>query len=375
MDLIKHRKRVRAYVETTLALWSSAGYDSRKSVFIEALDFDGAPLADLPRRGRVQARQVYVYALAHLFGYDPSGQYLSLAEKTSNSVESIYRHASGGWVFSADPHGNVLREDSYAYEQSFRIMSLAALSKATKNSVYASQAEDSWQWIESLRHDAHGGFELGFPRPDADIPREQNPHMHLFEACLEAAPLDSERWCARADEIYQLAVSRFISPEGALVEFFQDDWTPDPVTGADIQPGHHFEWVWLLTQYSKRSKAIIPAITTLYDNGIAWGLDADGLGVDEVRPGGEILRGTKRLWVQCEVLKGHLARYETTREEVYLSRAFQVLDGMFAHYLFEQSGAWYDQIDANNANISPNAPASSLYHVLVALNEFLRVTA
>jgi mannose/cellobiose epimerase-like protein (N-acyl-D-glucosamine 2-epimerase family) len=374
MLLSRQRDRTRAFIETALRRWSTAGFDSSMGVFEEALDYDGTTLEGLPRRGRVQARQIYTYALAHRYGFDPAGEYLQIAETASRTGESIYRRADGGWIFSADPQGAVVNDDSFAYEQSFRIMSLAALSRATKDPEYSAQAEESWQWIESVRHQRHGGFDLGSPN-DPGKPREQNPHMHLFEACIEAAPIDFDRWVGRADEIFRLAMSRFISPDGALIEFFQDDWSPDPATGADIQPGHHFEWVWLLTQFAKQTGADIPAISTLYGNGVAWGLDGDGLGLDEVRPGGRVLRGTKRLWVQCEVLKGHLARYETTREPLPLLRAQNVLDNMFDLYLIERNGVWRDQLDEHNVDISTRAPASSFYHVIVALNEFLRVSA
>jgi mannose-6-phosphate isomerase len=375
MDIAHRRARVRAFIDTSLRLWSSAGYDPDRRTFIEALDFEGAPLANLQRRGRVQARQIYVYALAHRFGFDPNGTYLRIAEEASESAEAIYRHESGGWVFSADPTGKVLRADCYAYEQSFRIMSLAALGRATGKPQYVEQLDRAWQWIESLRHPSQAGFVLGRPISTPLVPREQNPHMHLFEACQEAAPIDPAKWTPRAAELFRLAIDRFISPEGALVEFFGEDWTPDAKLGADIQPGHHCEWTWLLTQYAKLSGDTSPKAETLYDNAMAWGLDANGLGLDEVRSGGGVLRGTKRLWVQCEVLKAHLARFETLRDELYLVRAGQVVDGMFEHYLMEKVGTWYDQVDESNANMYPNATASSLYHVLIALNEFLRVTA
>jgi mannose/cellobiose epimerase-like protein (N-acyl-D-glucosamine 2-epimerase family) len=108
-----------------------------------------------------------------------------------------------------------------------------------------------------------GGFNESTP---TDPPLHSNPHMHLFEACLAWNAIDSDpKWRALADEIAGLALSKFISAEtGALREFFDDQWNPAPgVAGRIWEPGHQYEWAWLLLRWGKlagRPDAIAAAL-------------------------------------------------------------------------------------------------------------------
>ena len=102
-----------------------------------------------------------------------------------------------------------------------------------------------------LRHPAGGFVEAGDP------PFQANPHMHLFEACLawlEAKEADhggGARFEAVAAEIAELALTRFIDPDAGFVrEFFAADWSPAPgEAGRIVEPGHQFEWAWLLERW------------------------------------------------------------------------------------------------------------------------------
>ena len=51
-----------------LPLWAQAGIDA-EGRFFEKLDFDARPIIGRPRRTRVQARQVYVFAEAAALGW------------------------------------------------------------------------------------------------------------------------------------------------------------------------------------------------------------------------------------------------------------------------------------------------------------------
>ena len=44
--------------------------------------------------------------------------------------------------------------------------------------------------------------------------------------------------------------------DGALGEYFEEDWTPlrGPV-GSVVEPGHQFEWAWVLGEYARLSGA------------------------------------------------------------------------------------------------------------------------
>src|SRR6185437_2801235 len=51
-------------VRQALPLWATAGFDTGTGRFRESLTLDGEPIAGVPTRLIVQARQIYAYALA-----------------------------------------------------------------------------------------------------------------------------------------------------------------------------------------------------------------------------------------------------------------------------------------------------------------------
>src|SRR5690606_32211788 len=107
-----------------------------------------------------------------------------------------------------------------------------------------------------LADPVHGGFfdggdESWTPRSE---PRSQNPHMHLFEALLAWAEADpGGPWLDRADSIRALFDRFFFDAEaGILAEHFDRDWRrASGPAGEVVEPGHHFEWVYLLEEHGR----------------------------------------------------------------------------------------------------------------------------
>ncbi|WP_425148732.1 AGE family epimerase/isomerase [Deinococcus sp.] len=375
------RPQVEAFVARALPLWFGAGLDESQGVFVEALSVAGQPLTDLPRRARVQARQLYALGLAYQreeFVESAQG-HRKLMERVATSVRRVYGAPGDGLHTLVSAHGEVLDSTRVLYDQAFYLMALAWLYRVTGNVQYRDDAEALWAFIETLRDPVHGGFQIS--DAPAVLPRQQNPHMHLFEACLLwAEHLGAAAWSARADELYMLFQTRFLDtvtgPLPFLRELFTADWQLDPQRGDHLDPGHHYEWTWLLGRYQHLSGAAVPALPLLYRTAQTWGTDRDGLAYDEILPQGRELRSTKRLWVQCEVLKGHLAyaRWsgDKVESEAALERAEHVLQNVLTYYLTSQ-GTWYDQLSRDRRVLSQNAPSSTLYHLYVALNEALPV--
>jgi mannose/cellobiose epimerase-like protein (N-acyl-D-glucosamine 2-epimerase family) len=71
--------------------------------------------------------------------------------------------------------------------------------------------------------------------------------MHLLEACLAWAEIGRSRadWVRR---LVNLALSRFIRKDsGVLGDSYLANWEPTlGAAGHAIEPGHQFEWAWLL---------------------------------------------------------------------------------------------------------------------------------
>lgn len=197
--------------------------------------------------------------------------------------------------------------------------------------------------------------------------------MAMYEASGDA------RWLARAGELFCLFETRFFDAEySVLREFFDLNWrVVDDASGNVIEPGHMMEWVWLLRWYEKLSgHSVDRYANSLFDVGVSIGVDDAGLVYDGVSPQGEVLQPTKRSWPLIELLKAAVvqARAGVAGAEALAGRSLHLL---LTRYIGAASrpGLYVDQLDENAAVCSGVAPASTLYHLIVAAEEVANYVA
>jgi mannose-6-phosphate isomerase len=219
-----------------------------------------------------------------------------------------------------------------------------------------------------------GGLWDCIPRPDEL--RRQNPHMHLLEAMLELYEVTAERdFLDRSQALVTLALERFISSEtGALREYFDNDWEAVPVDGGRIvEPGHQFEWAWLLRRYEALG-GTAPAAQSAVERLIGWGLDgtdaALGRIVDQLDESGKLRLASSRCWPHCEALKilSIESRETGALATPLIERLWQRISTRFCRD--ELSGGWIDLLDEQDRPDSVDMPASTLYHLMFALAQW-----
>ena len=257
-----------------LPLWATAGVDQTKGGFVESLTHEGAPIFDGTKRLRVQARQIYVYAHAHLLGWE--GPWLAAARHGFEFMCANYWDANrGGWIFSVERDGAPADTVREAYEQAFALFGLAWLYRAGGDEAVLEWIARTLDFLdEHLADPINGGFREAAPDK---LPRRQNPHMHLLEAMLALhGATGDRRYLSRARQLFELFQSRLFDPaSGTLGEFFTAAWQPAPgQTGTLVEPGHHFEWVWLLEQFGRASGDDVSAEqAALYRFAETYGVD------------------------------------------------------------------------------------------------------
>lgn len=352
-------------------LWASAGPDPRGG-FRERLTLEGAPIDDAQTRVRVQARQTFVFAQAALMGWRRDTALDLVRRGAGIMLEGCRRpdflfgkmmRAGGGL---ADPQPDL-------YDNAFCLMALAWAARALGEGRLLDEADRTLAALDAQMAHPFGGYLETLPKT---LPRRQNPHMHLFEAALALHAADPSRgYLARADAIAALLQEKFLdAATGALREFFDDEWTPAAgPEGAIVEPGHMFEWSWLLGGYAK-AKGVAPlaAQRTLYAAALPFA-DARGLAPQTADRHGRIRDGSRRTWPQTEALKAHLATLEAG-DAAAAARADLVLSSLFTDYLDGvPKGLWRDHFDGDGRMLAQDAPASTGYHIVLALTEYVRV--
>lgn len=356
---------------SALPLWATLGVDPDGG-FVETLDDKGLASADF-RRARVQARQGYVYSAAGRNGW--AGPWRGLVERSLDRFETTNLRDDGLYRTRVSRDGAVIDDTPWLYDQAFALFAFAGAAAAgVRAEDMQGRARRLLSAIDILQHPAGGWREAG------EHPHQANAHMHLLEACMAWEALEpAGPWTDRADEIVALARRHFIDEDtGALREFFTPDWSPAPgEDGSLIEPGHQFEWAWLLARWGRArgENWARSAAELLYRTGLS-GVDAvRSVAVDALNDDGSIRSARARLWPQTEWLKAALILAESADGETrsaYLGDAARALSGL-TRYL-QPNGLWCDRMEPDGSLAIESAPASSLYHIAVAWEQ-LRETA
>lgn len=116
-----------------------------------------------------------------------------------------------------------------------------------------------------------------------------------------------------------------------------------------------------------------PLASELLDATTGWADSAGGLLVDEGFRDGTVRRGTRRSWLQTEFAKAWLAEAEAGQPGA-AERAGTALEALDLHYLRQPLPAgWVDQLDEWLEPVPGPIPASTLYHIFVAVLDGERV--
>jgi mannose-1-phosphate guanylyltransferase / mannose-6-phosphate isomerase len=351
-----------------LPLWYDRGTDFSNWGFSERLDEMGQPI-DEPRRINVQARQVYVFALAGKMGW--------AARDTKRAIEhgleaiERYRRRDGLYAFKLNTDGSYFAEAPEVYGQAFVLLAWAHAGVALdRQSELEAKALTLVQLLREQLSHAKGGFN---ENTVGTLPLRSNPHMHLFEAAQAwMAISDAPQWAELAREIAHLAVTKFIDAKtGWLRELFDADWQAIPdAHGILAEPGHQFEWAWLLNRYGHAvgNEACDVAARKLYSLGIS--------GIDPTRHvpfmewsvGKGARSGQTRLWPTTEWLKAALSFGD--EEQVVAAYA-----GLGSFLDKPRKGLWADKMKVDGSLVIEPAPTSTFYHIICAIDELLYTAA
>jgi mannose/cellobiose epimerase-like protein (N-acyl-D-glucosamine 2-epimerase family) len=355
---------------------------------VERFDWHGQPIEPGFRRIRVMSRQCYVLCHAAIGG-GPEAR-----ELAREAIEALIAHgigADGQFHSSIHPDGSVLNAEADLYDIAFGLFAMAWWYRLSGDSRAIAIAERS---IAHLRAELASPSGCGFIARAGDTGSHlQNPHMHLFEATsFLAAFTGRPAFHALADDLFALAEDVLIdSVTGVLPESFDAAWRPVEEGGVvRVEPGHQYEWVWLLHRYGELASQprAFALAETLFAFAHRHGHDAaTGLIFDAVDHEGRPIARDLRVWPNTEALKAQVAMQERYGEGPGFDGP-AIRDNVRRirqHFLTRQSsgpaaalsdGWWIDYLEGDSLRPKCNhIPASSLYHIFLAFTELLRYRA
>ncbi|MDK1377066.1 MULTISPECIES: mannose-6-phosphate isomerase Pmi [unclassified Sinorhizobium] len=377
MDIHSQARELAGWLaDAALPLWRQKGFDAAGGGFVETIDIKGQPTR-ANRRSRVQPRQVYCFAEAGRRGWP--GDWRTVAEAGLAYFDRVYGLPSGFYGALANADGELIDPSFDLYNQAFALLAFAYLAPVfpERSGEMAERSNDLRRKLEGHCKHPIAGFEENNP---PRLPLGSNPHMHLFEACLASETVegfDRVAWANLADEIAQLAMDRFVDAEtGALREFFDHDWTPFPgEKGRVVEPGHQFEWAWLLLRWAERrgSAEAIAKARGLFEIGEEHGIcPKRDVAIMTLLDDFSVADPVARLWPQTEWLKAAIrfaALTEGEERQRYLASASRAAAALDRFLQTPIRGLWRDKQQADGAFVEEPAPASSFYHIVCAIYE------
>ncbi|QCE35210.1 hypothetical protein FAI40_07640 [Acetobacteraceae bacterium] len=372
-------------------LWSSAGYHSDLGLFNEMLTFTGRAENPQGLRLMAQARQVSSFALLASF-QEGDEAWGDLALSVMGRLEKLYHNRDGqkGWIFSLNQKQEILEAKRDLYGHAFVLFAYASLGhllkeknspafqKFRQTSLCAGEeifqlfgveiAEGQFQrfseWREVLPY--HGEH-------------AQNPWMHLLEACLSLYEVYGDMiWQQRAKEILKLFKTHLVAEKGLLPEKFDEHWQALEKAGQNsVEPGHLFEWSWLLGEACRlldledfEVEALQKIAQTFKEFAVQYGKSSQNPHwiVNAVLETGHEYNSAIRLWLQTEYLRLLASSYTKGANEKILEKLQEQTEIFFEDFTPKRlKGGWIDRLNKNGNPESALMPATSFYHILSAV--------
>ncbi|MDR7284771.1 mannose-6-phosphate isomerase [Pseudomonas corrugata] len=340
------------FQDVIVPLWQGPGWNADMALPYEALDAEHQPLAPQRYRAMACARQLYVFS--SLIGQVPAAQ-----ERAAALFRSLQQHfhdaEHGGWFYSIDPHGAPLDQRKDLYTHAFILFACAHYWEKVREPLVESVLNAALEVIAQRFATGDGLYEASLDRDWSTLASGplQNPLMHLAEAFLATLSVREDIPVQRAlIELCTGMQKRFIDPQQSVL-------MEKPLGAVDnwFEPGHQFEWYFLLESSPLLRDSILHAsLSRAFTRTEQLGVDSyTGAVVAMLDLEGSAMDATQRIWAQAEYLRALTLR---PNNEASVLRQLRALQQRFLH-----AGGWYECRDEKGEVSRKDMPSTTPYHL------------
>ncbi|MEC5409489.1 AGE family epimerase/isomerase [Paraburkholderia sp. MPAMCS5] len=337
-----------------LPMWRGPGFNAALKLPHEALSAEDHRPAPAQRyRAMACARQLFVFSQA---GDATHAQVLF--ESLTHTFQDT-RH--GGWFYSVDGHGAPLDTTKDLYTHAFVLFACAEYGRRSGNRDALDIVHRTSALIQSRFAAEDHLFNAALTADFSTVSGTpvQNPLMHLTEAWLAAR--DATRDTAFEAALQRLAgaVARHFvhAPSGCIAEL--PIGTPDN----RLEPGHQFEWFWLVKQGGAvfEGSGLAQAMPRAFSFAQCHGVDRETGGVcASLDEEGRIKESTQRIWAQTEYLRA-LASHDDPAVRAALPRQMELFQQRFL-----RSQGWFECKTSAGEVARADMPSTTPYHLATA---------
>lgn len=358
--------------------WLTQVQDGADGVF-DALDAEAKPDPAATKSILAQARTLFTVSHIALLSGDPvmidAANKLAAFLPKFCKARGLYRCAIAP---DGTPTGKPADEVARSYDQTFVILGLVTWNQLSPSDDTLALVDDCWDALQTTLTDPATGL-LRNNDMGTDPNPAQNPHMHLYEACLQSYRMTKNAtWLDRAADLRITGLKHFFDEgTGSLAEFITPDLSPlDGVDGQRREVGHQCEWAWLLLEEAEL--ADLPALKTVAHRLLAYAdscgfsdqAPLQGAAYDAVLADGSLLEDSALLWPQTEAIKAFALQHSAGDPQAG-ARAKALMCLMFEAW-FKDRPTYVNQLDTDANPIWSQALTRLMYHVVMAMTEGAR---
>ncbi|WP_426119736.1 AGE family epimerase/isomerase [Pseudomonas sp. DSP3-2-2] len=354
------------FLRVIVPLWLGPGWNADLALPYEAVDAGHRPLPPQRYRAMACARQLFLFS--SLIDHPSVPEAAGRAAALFRSLQSHFHDAEhGGWFYSIDPQGAPLDRRKDLYTHAFIIFACAHYWAKVREPLVESVFNAALTVVAERFADGTGLYEamLGEDWSSLNTGPLQNPLMHLAEAFLATLSVREDAATIGAlDDLVRGMQERFVdNAHGVMLE--------KPLGAVDnwYEPGHQFEWFFLLDSSSRlRGSPLHTSLTQAFAHAEAQGVDPQtGAVVAMLEVDGKVRDGTQRIWAQAEYLRALALRPDS---EAALGRELRALQTRFLH-----ASGWNECLDSAGQVSRSDMPSTTPYHLAtcyIGLAEYFR---